>query len=166
MRTLERTVLAEIITDRLPKKDAAAPQRSTRPYSLPAAARLGLDVLDNAHDALMGRLNAAHRVLSAGDEANARLLLEGLQADLATHFDIEEQIMQAMGFRGMREHVRCHAASGARIEAIYRGSLKRGGLRIGDLDLCFQALIDEILRGDIDLKSHLQEMSALRAARS
>lgn len=154
-------MLAQVITDRFPKKDAAS-----QPYNLPIAARLGLDVLDNAHEALMARLNAAHRALSAGDEANARSLLDALQTDLATHFDIEEQIMQAMGFNGVREHVRCHAASGARIEAIFRASLKRGGLQVSDLDLCFQALIDEILRSDIDLKSHLQEMTSLRAARS
>lgn len=154
-------MLAQVITDRFPRQDAA-PQ----PYKLPTAARLGLDVLDNAHEALMARLNAAHRTLSAGDAANARLLLDALQSDLATHFDIEEQIMQAMGFQGVRDHVRCHAASGAQIAAIYRASLQRGGLQISDLDLCFQALIDEILRSDIDLKSHLQEMTSLRAARS
>ena len=154
-------MLGQVITDRFPKKDSAA-----QPYNLPIAARLGLDVLDNAHEALVARLNAAHRVLSAGDEANARLLLDALQTDLATHFDIEEQIMQAMGFNGVRDHVRCHAASGAQIAAIFRASLKRGGLQISDLDLCFQALIDEILRSDIDLKSHLQEMTSLRAARS
>jgi hemerythrin len=154
-------VLAEVIVDRFPNKDTVR-----QPYNLPAAARLGLEILDNAHEALLGRLNAAHRALSAGDEASARLLLEGLGADLATHFDIEEQIMQAMGFRGMRDHVRCHAASASQVEATYRASLKRGVLQIGDLDLCFQALLDEILRSDIDLKSHLQEMTSLRAARS
>ena len=154
-------MLAEVITDRFPNKDAVS-----QPYAVPAAARLGLELLDNAHDALMGRLNAAHRLVSAGDEANARLLLEGLQHDLATHFDIEEQIMQAMGFRGVRDHVRCHAASAAQIEGVYRASLKRGALRTSDLDRCFQALIDEMLRSDIDLKSHLQEMTSLRAARS
>lgn len=154
--------MGELVTDRFPRKDAAAPQR----YAVPAAARLGLDVLDNAHDALIARLNAAHRALSAGDQSNARGLLDALQADLATHFDIEEQIMQAMAFRGVREHVRCHAANGARIESICRTSMQRGGLQIGDLDLCFQALIDEILHSDIDLKSHLQEMTSLRAART
>ena len=154
-------MLAEVIADRFAAKDAVS-----QPYAVPASARLGLELLDNAHDALMGRLNAAHRLVSAGDEVNARLLLEGLQQDLATHFDIEEQIMQAMGFRGVREHVRCHAASAAQIKAIYRASLKRGALETSDLDLCFQTLVDEILRSDLDLKSHLQEMTSLRAARS
>jgi hemerythrin len=81
---------------------------------------------------------------------------------MATHFDIEEQIMQALGFDAMREHIRRHAASAAQLDDICRASLARGALQAGDLDRCFQTLIDEILRGDLDLKSHFQSMGSTR----
>jgi hypothetical protein len=56
---------------------------SSAPYVLPDAARIGLPVLDQAHAALLARLNAAHRALSSGHEAEARLQLELLRSDLA-----------------------------------------------------------------------------------
>lgn len=150
-------MFAEVITGRF--KDEG---RGASPYSLPTSAQIGLPVLDRAHAALLARLNAAHRALMAGDEAGARLQLETLRADMATHFDIEEQIMQVLGFPAMRDHIRRHAASTAQFDEICRASLARGALQVGDLDLCFQALIDEVLRGDVDLKSHFQSMGSTR----
>lgn len=133
------------------------------PYVLPASARVGLPVLDKAHIALLARLNAAHRALMAGDEAGARLAIEALRSDMATHFDIEEQIMQTLGFPDLRDHVRRHAAGAAEIDEICRASLARGALLVGDIDRCFHALIDEILRGDVALKSHFQAMNSPRS---
>ena len=150
-------MFAEVITGRFKDKEPAG-----TPYVLPASAVVGLPVIDKAHAALLARLNAAHRALSAGDEAKARLQLETLRVDMATHFDIEEQIMQVLGFSDMRDHIRHHAASAARLDQICRASLAHGALQFSDLDLCFQALIDEILRGDVDLKSHFQSMGSTR----
>jgi len=152
-------VFAEVITGRFKEEALGSP---AGPYTLPASAEVGLPVLDQAHAALLTRLNAAHRALTAGDEARARLQLETLRSDLATHFDIEEQIMQALGFSAMRDHIRRHAASAAQLTEICRTSLARGALAVGDLDLCFQALVDEVLRGDNDLKSHFQSMGSTR----
>lgn len=129
-------------------------------YSLPASAVVGLPILDQAHAALLARLNAAHRALTAGDEAKARLQLDTLRADLATHFDIEERIMQALGFSALRHHVRSHAACAAQLNDVCRASLGRGALDARDLDLCYQSLVDEILRGDLELKSHFQSMGS------
>ncbi|HET6161120.1 MAG TPA: hemerythrin domain-containing protein [Dongiaceae bacterium] len=153
-------MFAEVITGRFngEGKSAAAA------YSLPVSAHIGLPVLDRAHEALLARLNAAHRALSAGDEANARLQLDMMGSDLATHFDIEEGVMQALGFAGMRDHIRHHATSMAQFNEICRTSLSRGSLTVGDLDLCYQGLVDEILRGDLDLKSHFQSMGSTRPA--
>ena len=149
-------MFAEVIAGRF--KDEAR-----GPYALPSAARIGLPVLDKAHAALLARLNGAHRALGAGDEAAARLQLESLRSEMATHFDIEEQIMHALGFDGMRDHIRRHAASAAQLDEICRASLARGALQAGDLDRCFQTMIDEILRGDLDLKSHFQAMGSSRS---
>ena len=102
-------MFAEVITGRF--KD----EPKDGPYALPAAALVGLPVIDKAHTALLARLNAAHRALAASDEAKARLQLETLRSNLATHFDIEEQIMQALGFPDMRDHSRRHAASAAQL---------------------------------------------------
>jgi hemerythrin len=125
------------------------------------AAEVGLPILDQAHAALLARLNGAHRALMADEDAKARLQLEVLRTDMATHFDIEEQIMQALGFAAMRDHVRSHAACAAQLDAICRASLgRRGTLEVGDLDLCYRALVDEILRGDLELKSHFQSMGS------
>jgi hypothetical protein len=148
-------VSAEVITGKFRSQDNVAAA-----YGLPASAVVGLPILDQAHAALIARLNAAHRALTAGDEAKARLQLETLRTELAAHFDIEEGIMQALGFRALRHHVRSHAATAAGLDAICRASLSRGALEVGDLDLCFRALIDEILRGDVDLKSHFQSVGA------
>ena len=150
-------MFAEVITGRF-GDGSKAPEAT--PYSMPASAQIGLPVLDQAHAALLARLNAAHRALMAGDEARARLQLETLRAEMAAHFDIEEGIMQALGFSAMRHHIRRHAASAAQLDEICRASLGRGALRVSDLDLCFQGIIDEILRGDVDLKSHFQTMGA------
>ena len=138
--------------------------RAADAYALPAAAEIGLPVLDEAHAALLARLNAAHRAVTSGDQAQARLQLDTLRSDLTAHFDIEEQIMQALGFAAVRDHVRRHAASAAQIDDICRTSLSRGALAVNDLDRCFQGLVDEILRGDVDLKSHFQSMGCRRAA--
>lgn len=148
-------MLAEVIKGRF-KDDAKGA------YSLPSAARIGLPVLDKAHVALLARLNMAHAALGAGDESKARLQLEMLRSDMATHFDIEEQIMQALEFDAMRDHIRRHAASAAQLDEICRASLARGALQAADLDRCFQTMIDEILRGDLDLKSHFQSMGSTR----
>ena len=145
---------AEVITGRFRNKASGE-----GPYSLPVSAEVGLPILDDAHAALLARLNAAHADLAVGDQASARLQLETLRTDLGTHFDIEEQIMQALGFAGMRQHIRRHATSAAQLDAICRASFERGALQVGDLDLCYQSLIDEILRGDLDLKSRFQSMS-------
>ena len=145
---------AEVITGRFRNKASGE-----GPYSLPVSAEVGLPILDDAHAALLARLNAAHADLAVGDQASARLQLETLRTDLGTHFDIEEQIMQALGFAGMRQHIRRHATSAAQLDAICRASFERGALQVSDLDLCYQSLIDEILRGDIDLKSRFQSMS-------
>ena len=146
---------ADVITGRFRSQDSVAAA-----YRLPASAIVGLPILDQAHAALIARLNAAHRALTAGEEAKARLQLETLRTELAAHFDIEEGIMQALGFRALRHHVRSHAATAAGLDAICRASLGRGVLEVGDLDLCFRALIDEVLRGDVDLKSHFQSLGA------
>jgi hemerythrin len=148
-------VSAEVITGRFADQ-AKVPSA----YSLPASAKVGLPILDQAHAALVARLNAAHRALMAGDSAKARLQLETLRADMATHFDIEEQIMQALGFPALRHYVRSHAASAAQLNDICRASLGRGTLDVSDLDLCYQGLVDEILRGDLELKSHFQSMGS------
>ena len=146
-------MLAEVIAGRFADQAPGA-------YSLPASAEVGLPILDQAHAGLLARLNAAHRALSAGDGAKARFQLEMLRADMATHFDIEEQIMQALGFPALRQHVRSHAASAAQLNDICRASLSRGALEVSDLDLCYRSLVDEILRGDVDLKSHFQSMDS------
>lgn len=146
---------ADVITGRFRNQDSVAAA-----YRLPVAAVVGLPILDQAHAALIARLNAAHRALTAGDEAQARLQLETLRTELAAHFDIEEGIMQALGFRGLRHHVRSHAATAAELDGICRASLGRGALDAGDLDLCFRGLVDEILRGDVELKSHFQSVGA------
>jgi hemerythrin-like metal-binding protein len=148
-------VFAEVITGRFGNQ-AKAPDA----YSLPQSAQVGLPILDQAHAALLARLNTAHRALSAGDKAKARLQLEALRVDMATHFDIEEQIMQALGFPALRQHVRSHAASAAQLDGICRASLGRGTLEVSDLDLCYQGLIDEMLRGDLELKCHFQSMGS------
>lgn len=148
-------MFAEVITGRF-----ADQAKASDAYSLPASAVVGLPILDQAHAALLARLNAAHRALTAGDKARARLQLETLRSDMATHFDIEEQIMQALGFPALRHHVRSHAASAAQLNDICRSSLGRGTLDVSDLDLCYQGLIDEILRGDQELKSHFQSMGS------
>jgi hemerythrin-like metal-binding protein len=148
-------VFAEVITGRF-----ADQVKVPGAYSLPASAEVGLPILDQAHAALLARLNAAHRALMAGEEAKARLQLETLRTDMATHFDIEEQIMQALDFPALRNHVRSHAASAAQLNAICRASLSRGTLDVSDLDLCYRGLVDEILRGDLDLKSHFQSMGS------
>lgn len=148
-------MFAEVITGRFADQ-AKAPGA----YCLPASAAIGLPILDQAHAALLARLNAAHRALTAGDEAKARLHLETLRSEMATHFDIEEQIMQALGFPALRHHVRRHAASAAQLNDICRASLGRGTLDVSDLDLCHQGLVDEILRGDLELKSHFQSMGS------
>jgi hemerythrin-like metal-binding protein len=150
-------VFAEVITGRFRDESKAL---GVEPYRLPESAEVGLPILDQAHAALVARLNAAHRALMAGNEAKARLQLEALRSDMTTHFDIEEQIMQALGFPAMRDHIRSHAASATRLHQICRASLSRGTLVVSDLDLCFQSLIDEILRGDVDLKSHFQSMGS------
>ena len=148
-------MFAEVTTGRFADQ-AKAPDA----YSLPASAEVGLPILDQAHAALLARLNAAHRALTAGDEVKARFQLETLRSDMAAHFDIEEQIMQALGFPALRQHVRSHAASAAQLNDICRASLGRGTLDVGDLDLCYPGLIDEILRGDLELKSHFQSMGS------
>lgn len=148
-------MFTEVITGRFADQ-ATAPGA----YCMPASAEVGLPILDQAHAALLSRLNAAHRALMAGNEAKARLQLEILRTDMATHFDIEEQIMQALGFPALRHHVRSHAASAAQLDGICRASLGRGTLDVSDLDLCYQGLIDEILRGDLALKSHFQSMGS------
>jgi hemerythrin-like metal-binding protein len=148
-------VFAEVITGRFGNQ-AKAPDA----YSLPQSAQVGLPILDQAHAALLARLNTAHRALSAGDKAKARLQLEALRVDMATHFDIEEQIMQALGFPALRQHVRSHAANAAQLDGICRASLGRGTLEVSDLDLCYQGLIDEMLRGDLELKCHFQSMGS------
>ena len=153
-------MFAEVIRGRFGGKAAV----DSGPYVLPDAATIGLPLLDQAHAALLARLNAAHRALSSGHEAEARLLLEMLRSDLVTHFDIEEQIMQGLGFAGMRDQVRRHAANTAQFDEICRASLARGSFTVADLDLCFQNLIDEVMRGDVDLKSHFQTMGSRRAA--
>lgn len=33
-----------------------------------------------------------------------------------------------------------------------------GALEVGDLDLCFRGLVDEVLRGDVELKGHFQSV--------
>ena len=148
-------MFAEVITGRFADKATARGA-----YVMPASAEVGLPILDQAHAVLLARLNAAPRALTAGDEAGARLQIETLRADMAAHFDIEEQIMQALGFAGLRQHVRNHAASAAQLDGICRASLSRGTLDVSDLDLCYQGLIDEILRGDLELKSHFQSMGS------
>jgi hemerythrin len=153
-------VFAEVIRGRFGGKAVV----DSGPYVLPDAARIGLSVLDQAHVVLVARLNAAHHALSTGHEAEARLQVEMLRSDLVTHFDIEEQIMQGLGFAGMRDQVRRHATSTAQFDEICRASLSRGCFTVADLDLCFQNLIDEVMRGDVDLKSHFQTMGSRRAA--
>ena len=148
-------MFAEVITGRF-----AEQVKAPAAYILPDSAEVGLPILDQAHAALLARLNAAHRALTTGNEANARLQLETLRTDMTTHFDIEEQIMQALGFPAMRQHVRSHAASAAQLDGICRASLGRGALDVSDLDLCYQGLIDEMLRGDLELKSHFQSMGS------
>ena len=150
-------MFAEVITGRF-----ADQTKAQGAYSLPASAEVGLPILDQAHAALLARLNAAHRALTAGDEATARLHLETLRSDMATHFDIEEQIMQALGFPALRHHVRSHARGqrGPAQRYLPRLARPRHAPCQRPRSLLPGLVRDEILRGDLELKNDFQSMGS------
>lgn len=136
-----------------------------RHFYLPAAALIGYGSIDSQHAAIIGHLNLVFAALrDRADDAHeiARRCRE-FKAVMCAHFAEEEKIMAATGYPGLERHCLLHNAIRRKLEEIVAPLSIGMSVSIGDVDALFDAVIDDVLRSDLEFKAHLDGLGLIAA---
>ncbi len=121
--------------------------------------------LDDDHKAMLRIMREVQGAVAAVDRAKCVDLLEALLNKAAEHFGREEELLGGLGWPGLSAHVAYH--SELLLQAELLKSLCDRAAERAELEEHFNAIadfvIDDLLRGDLEFKSFLQEKRSSEA---
>ncbi|PHQ69282.1 MAG: hypothetical protein COB93_08430 [Sneathiella sp.] len=123
------------------------------------AFELGMPEIDDDHRALLGILNKMQTAVDSGDFDLYLFLIDELIATSIAHFQYEEALLDKIGYPDVDRHRDHHAMLLRRAMAVKEASQKittKEGLT-GCCDEMFKFLVDDIVAGDTNFKSFLEE---------
>lgn len=120
---------------------------------------LGVPEIDNDHRAMLALMKALQSSAKAGDRRTSVKLLDRLLAFSHDHFAREEAFLRRWNYQEEGEHRRYHEGLYARAQAVKKACAQTES-RKGFDECCEEMmsfLVDDIVRGDLGLKSFLQD---------
>ena len=115
---------------------------------------VGVDRIDNEHKHLFELARRIPHELEAGAGASVTRFIAAVER----HFEQEEHILENSGFPGLEEHKRYHRSLLRKARQLQR--LCEVERHRGKIDRCYIEvvgfLLDDVVRGDMNFKSHLQ----------
>lgn len=115
--------------------------------------------IDGDHKRLAEILNRLNETIAAGDLKECRGLFDWFIKEATEHFKVEEDILAETNFPRLEQHSAYHAELLKRAETVK--DMCRDEIDVGRLAKCFNDLaefmVDDIVRGDLDFKSFLEE---------
>lgn len=125
---------------------------------------IGVPEIDRDHLEMVSLTNAVRDALMAEQyEQSSRLIAELLKVSKA-HFEREEALLERHGFPRLQSHVRYHAGlldKAERMKRICENITGRHEIR-ECYDEMLSFLVDDVVRGDYDFKSFLEEKGLAR----
>lgn len=119
---------------------------------------IGVDFIDDDHKKLLSIMQATKQAIEAGDNKKCTQLLTQLLKEAREHFAREEQFLADAQYPGLQQHKKYHKELLIKADTTKR--ICEGIETDHDLKACFNGmadfLIDDILRGDVMFKSHLE----------
>ncbi len=126
---------------------------------------LGDAQLDDDHKALLRVMEQVRGAVAAADRAGCVSLLDVLMDKAAEHFSREEELLAALGWQGLPEHVSYHGE--LLLKAEFLRALCERAAEPAEIEEHFCAiaefLVDDLLRGDLEFKPFLEEKLSAQA---
>lgn len=120
----------------------------------------GHAVIDEDHRSIIEQINDIYESIAAGDNAHCRVLFDAFIAFCREHFEREEAFLVEAGFPRAREHASYHRDLLIRAAKVKEMCAGLDGSVC--LETCFDELasflVDDIVRGDSDFVSYLNEV--------
>lgn len=120
---------------------------------------LGVPEIDSDHRAIMALMRAVQSAARVDERERCEKLLDRLLTLTRDHFAREEAFLSRWGYGEAGDHARYHEGLCARAESVKKACAEIESPQ--GFDECCEEmmsfLIDDIVRGDLGLKSFLQE---------
>ena len=120
---------------------------------------IGVPEIDHDHQSMVSITNEVREALSAARYEQASRLVDRLLEASKAHFRREESLLSQLGFSRLSGHVRYHAGLLEKAQKVRQVCEDAAGkAAIQDCyDEMLSFLVDDIVRGDYDFKSFLEE---------
>ncbi|MGB8275609.1 MAG: hemerythrin domain-containing protein [Alphaproteobacteria bacterium] len=125
---------------------------------------LGIPQIDDEHKQMLSIMQRVQDTANAEQFDECMTLLDDLISVSEAHFTREEELLEKLRYPGVAEHREYHSALLARAEAvkeICKGMRSRANFK-GCCEEMFGFLVDDVVAGDLTLKSFLQEKGAIK----
>lgn len=120
---------------------------------------LGVPEIDSDHRALLDLMRAVQAAAAARDRDRCTRYMDRVRAFARSHFEREEKLLKDWNYPSTEMHTSYHAELMARADAVAE-TCTRIESAAGFEDCCREMmsfLIDDVVRGDLHLKSFLQK---------
>ncbi len=120
---------------------------------------LGVPEIDDDHKRLLSVMRDIQSSAEQGSTDECEQNLGKLLDEIRAHFGREEEFLRKLGYDGVQDHIAYHAELYSRAEAA-KNSCQKLASQEDLLDCCEELmsfLIDDIVRGDMPLKSFFEE---------
>ena len=119
---------------------------------------LGVPEIDGDHRVIVSLMKAVEASLAGGHNKQAIPLIDLLIAFAADHFRREETLLAAWNYPELTVHCQYHRGLLETIDHIKKACLeKKGSESFKDCcDEMMRYIIDDVVQGDMHIKSHLQ----------
>jgi hemerythrin-like metal-binding protein len=132
--------------------------KARRHFFLPDVISIPFDGIDCEHESVVALLNDAFNALqdTNADPAVFPQRCAEFRAEMDEHFRHEERLMESTGYPNLAQHRLHHRNIRDRIDLLRNvdGADWDGALAM--LESLYDALISEVLRADLDFKTHLE----------
>jgi hemerythrin len=121
--------------------------------------RIGVEAIDSAHRDMLRVVNDIESAIQDKNYELASTLVGELFVISSKHFKDEEKYLEAVGYPDLKGHIEYHAELLSRAEAVRERCDE--GRPEASVKNCYEELasffIDDVIRGDMEYKSFLQE---------
>ena len=126
----------------------------------------GIDFIDDDHRQLLEVMRSIQDAIKSGDMDKSATLLEDLMTLASQHFKREEAFLAKISYPGLEEHKKYHQL--LLVQANHARLVCQSTEASHNVEDCFNSLakflIDDILGGDIQFKSYLEERGLVERA--
>jgi len=129
---------------------------------------IGVESIDDAHRQLFAMANGIHAAIAKHDRDASRIAIESFIATVEKHFTDEEKFLVEIDYVDTETHKGYHKLlldKAKRLKRVWDGAMEEGKIE-GCYNEVIAFLIDDIVRGDKQFKSYLDQIGLTREAAS